>query len=299
MNWYLKCYYGYKNWWDELLALWFIQRIFYNYDIEKLYIEAWDEIWMMKWLKINNKLLDENIIERIEIVWKNWYKKLWSSLKFFLGWWELFTDQRRFPYDWRNYLLKLWKRIWWWNVVMAWWIGKARKIRTKILYNLTLRQAEKIICREKTSFELAKKYNKNTELYHDFALDVINKCKEWIEIKESAYILINVNSHIMNNKKSAEKILNFIKENKGKQFCFFPCAFYDDLKYYDYFCTQIPNLKLYDRTKHSIQDTLNFLAGCENAIWTRLHFLLVLKYFGKKFIPIVYQEKIEKMILQN
>jgi len=299
MNWYLKCYYGYKNRWDELLVIWAIQWIFHNYDIEKIYVESGDEIWMRKWLNANEKLLDKNIFDRINIIWKNWYKSLWSDLKLFLWWWELFTDQRPFPYDWWNYILKFRKEIFWWKVVMIWWIGKIRKIRTKILYDITLGKAEKIICREKISFELAKKYNNNTELYHDFALDVIDKCMEFIKVQESDYVIINVNSHIMNDKQNIEYILNFIIENKGKQFYFFPCDIKDDQKYFEYFEEIIPNLILHNWTRFSIQENLNFLAGCENAIWTRLHFLLVLKYLGKRFIPIVYQEKIEKMILQN
>lgn len=299
MNWYLKCYYGYKNRWDELLAIWVIQWIFRNYDIKRLYIEAWDERWMMNWLNINNRILEKNILERIKIVWKNWYKTLWSDFKLFIGWWELFTDQRSFPHDWWNYLLKFWKQIYKWNVIMLWWIGKPRFFRTKLLYNLTLRKAEKIVVREKTSFDLAKKYNKNTELYHDFALDVIDVYKESLNSKKSDYVIINVNSHVMKNKDNIEKIFDFTKKHEWIQFYFFSCDFYDDLKYYEYFLDKIPNLELYDRTKSSIKETLEFLAGCEDAIWTRLHFLLVLKHLWKSFETIVYQEKIEKLILQN
>lgn len=295
----MKCYYGYKNRWDELLAIWVIQWIFHNCSIEKLYIESWDKNWMKNWIDMNNDLLNKNVMNKIVVVWKDWYKNLESDLKLFLGWGELFTDQRPFPYDGWNYLLKFWKQIWKWNVVMLWWIGKVWKFRTNILYNLTLRQAEKIVVREKTSYELAKKYNKNTELYHDFALDVIDLAKNELVERKSDYILINVNSHIMKDEKNIEKILNFVKENEWKQIYFFSCDFYDDLKYYDFFCEKIPGMKLYDRTKYSIKETLKFLAGCENAIWTRLHFLLVLKYLGKNFVPIVYQEKIEKLILQN
>lgn len=298
MQGYLKCYYGYKNWWDELLAIWVILRIFKNYDIKKLYIEAWDERWFMKRLNINNKLLDEYIIRKIKIVGKNWYKTIKSDFKLFLGGGELFTDQRQFPYDWWNYLLKFWRQIWMWNVVMIWWIGKEKKFRTKLLYNLTLRWAEKIFCREKTSYALAKKYNKNTELYHDRAIDVMNNYRESSKKEESDYVLINVNSHIMKDRNNIDKILKFVDTNKWKQFYFFSCDFYDDLKYYEYFCEKIPNLKLYDWTKVPIKDTLKFMVGCEDAIWTRLHFLLVLKYFGKKFDPIVYQEKIQKLILE-
>jgi len=76
-----------------------------------------------------------------------------------------------------------------------------------------LRQAEKIVVREKTSFELVKKYNKNTELYHDFALDVIDILKDKLVEKKSDYILINVNSHIMKDVRKIEKIVNFVKEN--------------------------------------------------------------------------------------
>lgn len=298
MNWYLKCYYWYKNRWDELLFFGIIKRIFKNYKINNLYVESGNINRMRERIALNKTELGSKLLEKIIIVEKNDYNKLGSNLKLFLWGWELFTDQRPFPYDWWNYLLKFRKYIYKENVVMIWGIGKPRKFITKILYNLTLRKAEKIIVRENTSFKLVQKYNKNTELYHDFALDVMNDCKWWIRIDDWNYIVINVNSHIMKSQENINKIMNFINKYKWIQTYFFPCDMCDDLKYFGFWKNKISNLEIYDRTKWTVKKTLNFLAWSRDSIWTRLHFLLVLKYFGKKFEPIVYQEKIQKLILE-
>lgn len=299
MNWYLKCYYGYKNRWDELLAVWAIQRLFHTYDIQELYIESWDPSWMKTWLDMNHALFEKDMMKKIHIVWKNWYKKLWSDIQLFFGGGELFTDQRPFPYDGWTYLFKFWKQIFSWKVIMIWGMGSVRKWRTQLLYLLTLRQAKKIICRDAVSFALAKKYSRHVELYHDFALDVMDVCTSRISTKSLWYSLINVNSHIMNNEKHIQTLLKFAEEHSSQPIYFFPCDMHDDLKYYSYLSEKIPHLKLYDWTTCSLQETLQFIAGSEHALWTRLHFLLVLKYFNKKYIPIVYQEKIEKMILHS
>lgn len=298
MDWYLKCYYGYKNWWDELLALWSIQWIFSSYDVDTLYIEAWDPQRMKQWLHTHQTLLSKHIYKRICVVGKYWHK-ISSSTLLFLGGGELFTDQRTFPYDGWTYVFRFWKKIFFWKVIMLWWIGTVKKLRTRLLYRLTLSLAHRIVCRDKLSFAVAKKYSQRVELYRDFALDVMDIYKQNISIKDWSYSLINVNSHIMKDADHLQKIAHFAQENSSHAIYFFPCDMYDDLPYYTVLCQKIPHLKLYDRTKHSVQDSLQFIAWSSDALWTRLHFLLVLKYFDKHFLPIVYQEKIEKMILYS
>lgn len=73
---YLKCYYGYKNFGDEILAFGVINRIFANYPtIEKLYIEVGNKPRFDSWLDKNSHYLDINLC-KLETIQKNNYPKV-------------------------------------------------------------------------------------------------------------------------------------------------------------------------------------------------------------------------------
>ncbi len=93
MKWFLKCYYWYKNRWDELLFLWIVPYIFKKYKLTKLYIEVWDKKFMTDFVDTNKQFLSKYIykIELIQI-WDEWKYNLKKTLKFF-GWWEVLTDE--------------------------------------------------------------------------------------------------------------------------------------------------------------------------------------------------------------
>lgn len=54
--------------------------------------------------------------------------------------------------------------------------------------------------------------------------------------------------------------------------------------------------EVYDRTQHSLKDTLTLFANARYAIGTRLHFLILTDYYGVSYEPLVYQEKITKVL---
>jgi len=73
---YLKCYYGYKNFGDEILAFGVINRIFANYPtIETLYIEVGDKTRFDSRLDKNSHYLDINLC-KLETIQKNDYRKI-------------------------------------------------------------------------------------------------------------------------------------------------------------------------------------------------------------------------------
>ncbi len=73
---YLKCYYGYKNFGDEILVFGVINRIFAHYPtIEKLYIEVGDKKRFDGRIDKNRHYLDIDLC-KLESIQKNNYKKI-------------------------------------------------------------------------------------------------------------------------------------------------------------------------------------------------------------------------------
>lgn len=60
MEAYLRGYYGYKNFGDEILFFGVIKRIIDNHSIEKLYVEVEDENWMQHRMEKNAAFCLEN-----------------------------------------------------------------------------------------------------------------------------------------------------------------------------------------------------------------------------------------------
>jgi hypothetical protein len=57
MKIYLKGYYGYKNFGDELLLFGVIKEIFSRYPVERLVIEVGNHLGMNKWIERNKKFI--------------------------------------------------------------------------------------------------------------------------------------------------------------------------------------------------------------------------------------------------
>lgn len=85
MKAFLKCYYGYKNWGDELLffgVCWYIAQHFH---CDKIYVEVEDKDFMEEWIAANKDLLVPCAKMEIECVQKEQKKKymLHDTVKFF------------------------------------------------------------------------------------------------------------------------------------------------------------------------------------------------------------------------
>jgi len=322
MDWYLKWYYGYKNFGDELLFFWIIKWIFANYSLEKLFVETWNKAWMQQRVEKNAKLkttayefYQDKIIfvenkqhkrkrktHIIDFLWMGKYKKLFK----FFWWGEVLTDERTFPHDGRNIPLLFSRNVRKGQFILLWGIARPHKPRTKFLYKRLFRKAQKIIVRDNTSFKTiesfqSKKIKMDKVLLHqDFAVNIIHQAfEEGIgePIQHAKCILININEK-ENTAANREKILAFCKQYPLHQKIFFPCDMLDDAKQYKSLKQDIPDLIYYNWTEHSIDQILNMFAICDWGIGCRLHFLLPLKLYRKTFEAIPYAEKIEKLILK-
>lgn len=289
----LKWYFWYKNLWDEILLFWFIDFLFENFEIEKLYIEAWDKKWLHKWFSMNSKYLDKNL-DRIEIInkWDIWDNN--KDIMLILWWWEVLAPQRKFPYNGWTYIFKYSKHILSGNFMLFGGVSNIKTIGDKILFNLILPRAKNIIVREIFSYEIVKKYNENVILHNDFAFDVFKKyTQNKLSLIQKDRILLNINSYIY-NEDSMEKILNFVSEFIDNEKYYMPFDIWNDTKYYEILKTKIDDLELFDWTNCSLDEILEFIGTSSSWIWARLHFLLLLHWFEKHPWPLKYQEKVEK-----
>lgn len=310
MDAFLKWFYGYKNFWDEMLFFWLVNWIENNYDISKLIVESWDQIRLEDRIKDNKNYL-WSILDKIEIVpinpykiryishalnllWRWEYKKLFK----FFGGWEVLDDSRKFPHDWWNMALLYNNTIRRKKFVLLWWIWTVKNNWTKKLYNFVMPRAKNIICRENVSYHIAKKYNPESVLYEDFSLDVLNTFQKSATRKDTIlfpYILINLTPRSQGHD-SINKIKKFCDDYPKHKKIFFPCDINDDSQYFIELKNYIPDIELYNRTKHSLSEALDLFYNSDGGIWARLHFLYPLKIFEKNYQALIYEEKIEKMI---
>ena len=313
MKGYLRGYYGYKNFGDELLFFWVVKRIFEKYPLSKLFVEVGDVWWMEDRVRENYQwLLTEKQLKNIKFVnakqhtykwithlinflWRGKYKK---TFKFF-GWWEVLSDERPFPHDGRNIPLLFNYSVRKWQFVLLGGIGKSSKSWTEKLYNYLLPKADKIVVRDRESLEIAKKLNsENTMLHQDFAQEIIENLKYKIQSIKYKYILININKKSV-EKENIQKIIDFCIQYPDYKKIFFPCDMNDDKLCFSIIKKYISDLEMYDRTKNSLSESLSLFHNADGGIWARLHFLLPLKLYDKPIVAIPYADKINKLIVKK
>lgn len=310
MDWFLKWFYGYKNFWDEMLFFWLVNRIEENYSINKLVVEAGDVERFSHRIRENKSFLGP-ILDKLEIVpidvykWKYihhimnilWLGKYKHYFKFF-WWWEVLDESRKIPHDgWNiptlyNYSVRKKK------FVLLWWIGTHKKRHTNWLFSYLIPKAESIICREKVSKERAILFGNKTKtlLYEDFSLAVLREAEAFLHQQESKeeYMLININDATW-SEENIKKIVKFVEKYPGKKI-FFPGQIEEDKKYYAQLKSYIHDLNIYDRTKHNLNETIAMLYNAKAGVWARLHFLYPLKVFWKPYMSLSHSDKIEKLI---
>ena len=71
------------------------------------------------------------------------------------------------------------------------------------------------------------------------------------------------------------------------------CNEYEDKSFFDDIQEILPNCEIFDRTQANISETLKLFYCAEGGIGARLHFLYILKLFGKKFIKLHDSHKIQ------
>jgi polysaccharide pyruvyl transferase WcaK-like protein len=330
MEGYLRGYYGYENFGDELLFFGVVKRLFEKYPLTKLFVEVGNTSRMEDRVRENYQgLLTEKQLKNIKFVnakqhtckyithlinffGRGKYKK---TFKFF-GWWEVLSDERSFPHDGRNIPLLFNYSVKKWQFALLWGIGKIRKNLTEKLYAYLLPKAEKIVVRDKDSYTIAtqeqgtrwkekraRESDNNVVLYHDFAQEIIQDAesiikKSKLKTKQGKYILININKQSA-DVENIQKIIDFCAQYPDHEKIYFPCDMNDDKQYFSVIKKYIPWLEIYDRTKHSLLESLSLFYYADGGIWSRLHFLLPLKLYGKSIAAIPYADKINKLIISG
>jgi len=113
MEGYLRGYYGYKNFGDELLFFGVAKRLFTKYPLTKLFVEVGNKSWMDDRVRENYQgLLTEKQLNAIKLVPAKqhphkWITHLVNFLGFgkyrkifkFFGGGEVLSDERPFPHD--------------------------------------------------------------------------------------------------------------------------------------------------------------------------------------------------------
>ncbi len=314
-RWYLKWYYGYKNYGDELLVLWVMQYLFAHNPLEILYIEVWDVVWFQTWLERHKEFLWKNLckvkcIAKADKISVIRYSILDSKVHKFLWGWEVFAPARGWFHGWRNlyilYMISFWKK----NVTLLGWISKATSRYYQLLYKLTIPYAHTIILREKTSYSyILANYptQSNVILYHDFWYDVVtNPLVKILTEKELAsktwlhcpYVLVNSNPYI-DMSKLTEMLSTLTQWMSTQNLVYFSCD-EEDKPLFDVISVNIWQHKwtYFDWTKHDISTVMSVYVYTQYGVWVRLHFLASLLWLHKEYHFVTYQEKIDKFFAE-
>ena len=158
--------------------------------------------------------------------------------------------------------------------------------------------ARRIVCRDLESYHTAQMYTDQVDLYHDFALDILDIYRAQSPVSDSKIAIINCNPYIR-SEDTIQLFLSFARQYPDHQLYFIPGDMNEDLSYYYQLQTMIPHLQLYDWTKYSIPEICKFFAQVSFGIGARLHILMLLHYFQKPFQALTYQDKIIKILGQS
>ena len=293
-----------------MLFFWLLNYLQENYNPEVITVEVWDKQWMQMRVEQNKNFLNTGILDKLEyienaensvfirrikhilaLLWFNKYKKYFKVF----GWGEVLDETRKFPHSGRNLILLHNYSIRKWQFILVWWVGTDYKKSTKKLYKYLLPKAQKIICREVVSVSRAKKYIKNDSkvlLHSDFSKDLL---LDKNGTKQNKTILINISPKHF-NKQNLNKIKQYTLKYKGYKKIFLPADINFDKQFYSSLRKIVPDLEIYDRTKHTLSETVDLFKSCHGGIWSRLHFLYPLKVFKKELVSISSSDKVKKMI---
>lgn len=315
MKIYLKGFYWCKNFWDEVLLLWLLNYLQKEYKPDEIVLEVWNIERTENWLNKSKEYLQDWIVDKLNFVEnREISKRFVQILSFFginkykkyfkvFGWGEVLDESRNFPHDGRNLVLLHHYSIRKWKFMLVWWIGTNEKFRTKKLFKYILHRAQKIVCREKISYERAiANWWKDVILYEDFSKQIFqdSSLKQKQSTTQSSqwksYILISVSPQYF-NKKNIEKINNFVwKYGSDCKKIFFPADMNIDKGLFTEIKKSIPDLEIYDRTKYSLKESIELFSNCKWWIWSRLHFLYPLKIYNRNFESISDSDKVKKAI---
>jgi len=314
--WYLKGYYGYKNFGDELLWLGVIRYLFTHYPLEKLYIEVDDPDWFWSWLDRHQSLVWEYLC-KVKLVSKHdkynvvRLSILTKDVHIFLWGWEVLCPARWWFHGGWNigilYAIQFLRR----NVTLLWWVSKAKNTLFKALYSFVLSRCDKIVLRDPQSYKYVVSnyvFDGSTLLYHDFWLDIVDSLLLSDQTSKTTmsktcpscpYMICNSTQYVdsswltdvvrsLTQKYGLSSVVYFCWERPDKRF-------WDDLSLYLWW--QL--LTHFDRTESTLFDVFCLFRGASCGVAVRLHVIAMLARLGIPFEYIVYQEKVEKFLAAN
>ncbi len=175
-----------------------------------------------------------------------------------------------------------------------------------------LPKADAIILRDRQSYEIArsivtknkgeehKELHNNVILFQDFGQEILENYAKTTHNNHKTistpYILININKQSV-DANNIQKIITFCATYPDHKKIFFPCDMNDDRHCFALLQTYIPDIQLYDWTRHTLSQTLSCFYHADGGIGARLHFLLPLKLYAKPIVAIPYADKINKLML--
>lgn len=315
MQIYLKGYYGYQNFWDELLLFWVIEEIFSRYEVSELIIEVGDSSRIKDWIHKNKSFLQgyylsrnitiprekinffspeeyfgkpqNGLLKHIPTKWRSYLNILFGKHPFkqafkIFGGGEVIDESRPFPHNWRNIILLYTKTIFSWKFSLWWGLWSQKYLSTKILTKILVSFASQLILREKNSVKISnkildKKHNKVSD-FHDFSLNLLKyRSSQNKKEEKSDIILVNLAPNLDKQKR------NIIKNTiKNEKIIYFPC----DLNFDTTITikeTDESSMSLFLRSHHNLEEIFHLFHNSKKGIWSRLHFLYCLKHLNTKY----------------
>lgn len=314
MHWFLKCFYGFKNLGDEILFWWVIDYIDTVYPaLDTLTVEVENVAWMEeRW--------EKNLDMMNTLKLANWFRDMTKTLHFiplsrnildnfrydlyFFGGGEVFAESRGF-HGWWNYLLRYVYPILKKKFVLLWGIESATQRWQRLLYKIVLPRAQRIVCREKTSYTHVTHYTQHAILAQDFAMPVIDRYRQLMKGQKlkhfkvsKPYVIINIVESI-SNEELYQKIKTFLTEHypdatpvylSGKS------NNSNDVKFAQWLEGAYPQLRVFEREHYPLSELLALIDGASAWLAARLHILLLLQEFDKPLYAAVYAQKVQKLI---
>lgn len=323
MQIYLKGYYGYQNFWDEMLLFGVIERIFSDYQVEQLVIEVGDLEWIkqrkernlnfiteyyrFRGVEVNREkiqffqphqrsqtILPQRIKALLPAKWLTYLALILGKSpyrSFFKVFWggEVIEETRPFPHNGRNipflYLRSVLQR----RFELWGGFGPQTKWTTKLLSSFLFRYAKRILARDDHSYHLAKKANPNSHKRADFSKGILDYFLEHAPAypESSPYGLLNY-SHLTST--APDRLKNQLASTLKRRYFASDAKF--DAPFFHSLSKMFP-LTAYDWTTKSLSEILSFIRKSKVWIWSRLHFLYCFKVFELPFHTLHQSQKLQ------
>lgn len=117
--------------------------------------------------------------------------------------------------------------------------------------------------REKTSYKTVLRWTDNVIDYHDFSHPVFAHVKASTLDKQTILVNLNQKSSTLAH---IHQIKTFVKAYPDADIVYFPCDMQDDALLYRTLKAEIPQMRYYDWTNHTLKESLHLFASCTAGI---------------------------------